>query len=363
MSRSPGPALRAAAREILLPVAGPPRLAVAIQSGIAMVLAIGVPALAGRTDLGLLASAGALSALYLVTRPRRERLRRLPAIQLGLLAAAAAGVLAAGDPIVAAVVLALVTAAGAVLVVGFAVGPPGLLFVVLISGVSMHVTAPVADGGGGADPRVVLGMEAIGCVIAWLVAAAPWVLPRVRRAEAAQPVAPLVFSLGGDARIIVLRVLVGVAVATAVGLPLGLHRLYWVVLAAVACLQASPSRRRTVVRSLHRVLGTVIGVGVFAVLAGLGPQGVVLALVAGVLQAATELVVVRHYGLALVFITPLALTIAAVAAPAAVQATVADRLVDTAVGVGIALAVVLVEAVAVRRPIRRVASEGPSSTG
>ncbi len=352
MSRSPAAVLRGAAGALFLPVAGPSRLGAAVESGIAMVLAIGVPALAGRTQLGLLASTGALSALYLVTRPRRERLRRLPCVQLGLLAAGAAGALASGDPIAGAVVLAVVTAIAAVLLVGFAVGPPGLLFFVLITGVSMHVTAPVASGGAGADARVVLAMEVAGCIVAWLVAAAPWTVPRIRRAEARQPVAPITFSLDRNARIIVLRLLVAIAVTTAVGLPLGLHRLYWVVLAAVVCLQASPSRRRTVVRSLHRVLGTLLGVGVFAVLAGLGPKGVVLAVVAGLLQAATELVVVRHYGLALVFITPLALTIAAAAAPIAVQATVVDRVVDTAVGVAVALAVVLAESAVLMWPVR-----------
>ena len=45
------------------PSPSPPRLGIAIQAGVAMLLAVGVPALLGRLDLGLLASTGALSAL------------------------------------------------------------------------------------------------------------------------------------------------------------------------------------------------------------------------------------------------------------------------------------------------------------
>jgi hypothetical protein len=317
-----------------------------------MALAIGLPALAGRADLGLLASTGALTSLYLTSMNRVARLRRLPVLQALLLAAAALGALCAGSPVLAAVVLAAVTIGGAVLVTGLAVGPPGLVFVVLTTGVTIRLTAPPAIGGAGLDARVVLAAEAAGCLLALALAALALLLPGVRRADRQRPVEPVAFRLDPAARIVVLRLAIAAVVATAVSAPLGVHRVYWVLLAAVAALQAGRSRALTAARAVNRVLGTLAGLLLFAAVALLQPAGLLLALVAAVLQFVTELVVVRHYGVALVFITPLALTIADAGAHQSVGAVMLERLGDTALGAAVALAV-LVGDLLVERTIAR----------
>ena len=275
-----------------------------------MALAVGVPAAFGRTDLGLLASAGALTALYLAPRPRRERARRLPVLQLGFLAAAAIGAATGSSPL-APLVLAAVTIAAAVLVLGFAVGPPGRA--VLRADRRRHRAGSPRPRPPGAPGWI------RGSCSAWRPPAAcsptssrscRSVIPAVRRREAALPVAPLAFTIDATTRIVLLRLAIAALLAAALGAALGLHRTYWVLLAVVATLQAGRSRRLTAVRGVNRVLGTLVGVAAFALLALLAPQGLLLALVVGLLQLVTELVIVRHYGLALVFITPLALTIA-----------------------------------------------------
>ena len=81
----------------------------------------------------------------------------------------------------------------------------------------------------------------------------------------------------------------------------------------------------------------------FALLALLAPQGLLLALVVGLLQLVTELVIVRHYGLALVFITPLALTIAEAGSGAPVPPLVLDRVIDTVAGSAVALGVLVAD--------------------
>jgi uncharacterized membrane protein YccC len=70
-----------------------------------------------------------------------------------------------------------------------------------------------------------------------------------------------------------------------------------------------------------------------------------------VLQFIVELVVIRNYGLALVFITSLALIIVAQGQPADVGGVVVTRLLDTLLGAGIAMVVLLVAPV-VRYPRR-----------
>jgi uncharacterized membrane protein YccC len=108
---------------------------------------------------------------------------------------------------------------------------------------------------------------------------------------------------------------------------------------------------------VHRVLGTLVGVGAFALLSIASPRGLLLALVVGLLQLVTELVIVRHYGLALVIITPLALTVAEAGSGGPLLPLVADRVVDTAVGSGVALIVLVADLVLERLIERRRAPE------
>lgn len=61
------------------------------------------------------------------------------------------------------------------------------------------------------------------------------------------------------------------------------------------------------VRAGHRIVGTLVGLVTSAGLLVLGLGAVATVLVVAVLQIVTELLVGRNYGLALVFITPMAL--------------------------------------------------------
>ena len=59
-----------------------------------------------------------------------------------------------------------------------------------------------------------------------------------------------------------------------------------------------------------------------------------------VLQAGTELVIRRHYGWALVLITPLALIMTQLVAPEPTERLLVDRAVLTALGVAVAVALI-----------------------
>jgi len=333
----------------------PPRLFVAIQGAVA----IGIPtvgfALAGRPELGLLASSGAFLALYLTARSRRDRATKLPLLALGFLAASALGIAASGSTLLGLVVLFVVASAAAVLCLGLSVGPPGALFFVLVAGVSGHVAGPVDLAGGAVNGWLVLGMLALGLATAYLVVLAPLVVPRIRRADALLPVAPVRFEIDETIGIILTRLIVATGIAVIVAAPLGIHRAYWVVVAVVAILQNGHRLRLTALRGVHRVLGTLVGLGLFALVSLASPAGVWLGLLLMLLQFCVELVVIRNYGLALVFITPLALTIAAQAGSADIGLIVGERFVDTVLGAGIATLVLLAALALLRRPRRRAA--------
>jgi hypothetical protein len=335
----------------------PPRLHVALQGAIA----IGIPAvgfaLADRPELGLLASSGAFLALYLTTRSRRDRATKLPFLALGFLVASALGIAASASPVLGLVVLFVVAAASAVLCLGLNVGPPGALFFVLVAGVSGHVAGPTALDGGNVDGALVLGMLALGLVIAYLVVLAPLALPRVRASDAKLPREPMRFEIDETIRTILTRLIIATGIAVLVAAPLGIHRAYWVVVAVVAILQNGHRLRLTGLRGVHRVLGTIAGLGLFALISLASPSGVWLALMLMALQFVVELVVIRNYGLALVFITPLALTIASQAGTAEVDVIVGERFSDTLLGAVIAT-VVLLAALGVMRWKTRGATGG-----
>lgn len=116
--------------------------------------------------------------------------------------------------------------------------------------------------------------------------------------------------------------------------------LYWVIaFSALVLHQGGPRAARTY-RALHRLTGTVAGLGLFLVVAVLQPSGWWLIGLIVVLQFTIELLVTRNYGLAVALITPLALLIASGGnVPDQPLPLVGERLLDTVVGVLVALAV------------------------
>ncbi len=318
----------------------PVRWPVALQAAIAIGLPVAIFTVAGREDLGLLASTGGFTALYLTNRSRHQRAALIPLIAVALLAAAAVGVISSGQVFTSIVALLVIAIAASVLFLGFGVGPPGVLFPVLIGGVASHLAAPVALGGAGIDGRLVLGMIATGSLIAYVVVVAPLAIRRVRTIDAERPGERLRFSFDEQTRVILIRIVIAALLAAAIAAPLGIHRAYWVTLTIVAVLQNGHRVRLTALRGIHRLLGTLVGVMLFAVIELVKPSGWGVVVVLVILQFFVEIVVIRNYGLALVLITPLALTISAQGA-ATPSSLIVDRVVDTLIGAVIAMTVLL----------------------
>ncbi len=160
-------------------------------------------------------------------------------------------------------------------------------------------------------------------------------------------------------RVGVASLVVGVA-----SVAMGLTRPDWAIVSAVMVLQRGPDRISGSVRSLHRFLGSIVGVGLFAAVhaAQPGPVGVLLVLM--VSQFFAEVFVPRNYALTCVATTPLALLLGdSLSDP--LGSTVLSRLGEVAVGCGAAIAVLWLflprgAAVVLRttgRRVRRAAAE------
>jgi uncharacterized membrane protein YccC len=146
---------------------------------------------------------------------------------------------------------------------------------------------------------------------------------------------------GSHVRHVMVRVALAAPLAGAGAMLLGIGHPYWAIAAAVLVLHQGADRSHTLRRGIERLSGTWVGLVLAAGILSLHPQGVWLAAILAGLQFVIEMLVVRNYGLASVFITAAALTIATgtrqVDIPELLRARGSDTLVGCAVGVAVFL--------------------------
>jgi uncharacterized membrane protein YccC len=185
--------------------------------------------------------------------------------------------------------------------------------------------------------------------------------PSARRASELMVGRPL----GGPGRVPVrivpaLRMVLGTGVAGGLAALLGLRHGYWAAISAAAVLH-SVNIRTTAQRAAQRTLGTVVGLLLTLGALAAHPGPVVLALVIVLMEFLLEYVVVRNYGLGVVFLTPLALLLSDLAAPVSAGDLVRDRGLASLLGIvaGLVCALVVVhDHAAVRVERAHAACEG-----
>lgn len=314
-------------------------------AGLRAAMAIGVPLLLGmlwgNQDLGLVAAMGGFTALYGTDRSRRGQWLLLPWVAIGLVLSAAAGAFLGGAVWTTALALTATSAVAGTLALGFRIGVPGALLFVLVAAISAHAsnTLPPLH-----IPLLVMAGAAVASLAIMLVAL-------LRNAPAANvPEPPVQFTWDRSVRRNVGRITAGVAVACLVSGCFEAFRLHWVVVTALAILQGAQDRSFTVVRVVQRISGTLLGLGLFQAILVLRPEGMELVLVIMLLQLGIEVVIMRNYVLGLLFITPLALSLASFGQGMAPAATSIGRLHDTLLGAGVALIVLLALEIKRRMP-------------
>ena len=343
-----------------------PQWPLALQASVAITLPILVFTVAGRPTWGLMSSLGSFLVLHLPTRSRRERAAELPIIMVGFLISALAGIATSTSGVALLAAIFVVAEVTSFIGLALAVGSPGSMFYVLITGAVGALVAPASAQGAGVDPVLVLVLLVVGMVMAYLVVLAPLLLPSGRRRDAVRyrTRTPWKFAVTPEVRRIFIRLSIATAIAVGIGATLDLHRIHWVLLAIIAILQKDSEVRLSVLRAIHRVLGTALGLALFWLIALWDPTGYPLVLLIGFLMYMWEILAPRNLGLALGAITPMALVIAAKGAGQPLIDIVGVRVEDTSLGAGIAL-LVLITVTLVRREhaatVVRRRSERPSA--
>lgn len=318
----------------------PWRWAAGAQAALANALPMVIFYLSGHLSLGIISSLGSFTVLYGTTMRLRERVRVLPLLAAAFVTASLVGVLCSASAGLMLACVVIVALTGSILVFGLGLGPPGPMQFVLVTCVSARLAVGTRAAPTTLHPNLIPVLVAVGALSACVVVA-PLAL-RFVRSDLGNTSAPetlfALTRLDAGKLLITARLVLAVATADIVGSLFRAGHTYWIVMVAGAVLQATWVSRDTVVRIVHRILGTLAGVAVFGLIRFFDPRGGWLILVLVILQFAIELVVARHYAVALTFITPTALTIAAFATSAP-GTLVEERIVDTILGALIALVV------------------------
>lgn len=316
-----------------------PRLAIAVRAAVSIAVPFGVLTLLGYESWGLQAASGAFLALFAASAAAAERAKVLPLVGIALLASAALGAMLTPSPWLLTGGLIVVAVGMGTLAFAFRLGPPGPVFFVLIYGLAGNITGLV-EGVRITPPLPFLAALAGGMLFSYLVA----LTPLVRRSERARSVRSLRQLLPGpwigpgERRLILRIALVAVLGAVISVLFIDPHRAYWTVSAGVAVVGLSAVRLHSFGRGLHRTVGTVLGSALYLAIAPLAQFPLALVLLFPLLQFLIELVVVRNYALALVFITPLVLLITGAATGSTdLFGTAWERVLDTLIGSLIAM--------------------------
>lgn len=274
------------------------------QMPFAAALASGLPLLVGayfdRMDYGLISSLGGLVFLYLPDTPLSDRMVALMAAAFAMTACYAFGVMSHLFPPVMMLVLTFTAILVNMACRFYNLGPPGSLFFVMAAAIGAYSPG---------DPLQVplkVGLFALGCLLACLIALF-YSLHALRLPP--KPVTPLP-SPSFDFVVfdsVVIGVFVGISLALAQALRL--ENAYWVPVSCLAVIQGM-SLRAVWNKQLQRILGTGVGLLVSWGLLLLPLDKWSIALVVIVLAFVIETMVVRHYGFATVFITPLTILLA-----------------------------------------------------
>ncbi|KPL68239.1 membrane protein [Erythrobacter sp. SG61-1L] len=301
----------------------------------AIALASGMPvlvgALIGEIGFGALASIGAMTIVYLPRTRLDLRMVAVMSAACAMMACYAFGqighvVPAARVPLIAAVAL-LVTMACRY----YRVGPPGPLFFVMTAAIGAYAPGTLAE-----LPQH-LGVFALGSIGA--VCIAFFYSLHILRHRDPLPLQPPPEELMGE--VVVPAVIVAAFVGLSLGLAelLGFEKPYWVPISCIAVLQGA-TLRAVWLRQLQRIVGTFAGLGAVWLLLHFISEPWHLALAIALLTFCVETIIVRHYALAAVFITPLAILLAEASTLGHTNATplIVARFADTVLGAVIGVA-------------------------
>ena len=326
---------------------------VAARAAVATALPLSVLALTDHLDWAAYAAFGAMTALFGRNERYRVRLRTVTVAASLMLAIIASALMLA---VVQASLLALTAGLTVVITLAILVTATAGLFpatpIFFVFGYSVVAQLPTP----GTEFWSRLLVAVASAVFAWLLTMAGWLLRRIagqREPALYKELSRVAAFRPGAMRdprvwVSVAQNVVGALIAGSIAFAAGIGHPYWAVVSVVAVLPP-PGAVHSVSRAFHRMIGTTLGVGLAALILVPGPPVMVLILVIACGQFGAEILIGKHYGAALLFVTPLALAVVHLTSPAPVPELLVDRVLETILGSIIALSIVLMVQARARR--------------
>ncbi|MFA4841014.1 MAG: FUSC family protein, partial [Agrococcus sp.] len=313
---------------------------VAIRATISTLVPLLVLLAIGHSEWSAWAAFGAFTSLYGRNRVHLPRIAMQSTAAAVMIAAVGLGSLVATLPAPAwPMIIGGAVFAGLVSIVSDAEDwhPPGPLFALFaFSGSASIPDLSLAEAG------IATVVATASALFAVLVGSASTLLRRARRQPqpAHEPVGRS-YALSPGNRVQLRRVAryaISVLLAGAVATLLGIGHPYWAMVSAVVPI-GSGTFAAGLARGTHRIVGTTLGVLLAAGALLLRPSDLVIVLLVALCSFGVELLVGRNYGIAMVFVTPLALLAVHLATPTPVEQLLVDRLVESIIGALIGIAV------------------------
>lgn len=225
--------------------------------------------------------------------------------------------------------------------------PPAGLFVMMAGAIALFIPVPLAQ------VLSATGLVMLGSGFSMLLALLYTLFLLVTRPVVAAPVYRYESDTIGDSLIVAGFVSVALAIAVLLEMPYP----YWAAMSCFIIIQGMQLRTMWI-KQLHRILGTVVGIAVAGWMLswGLSIWGVAVSIL--LMMLLIESLVDRHYGMAVIFITPLTIFIAEYGSmtvvPPVADAIIRARMLDTALGCAVGLCGGLaMHSERVRVPLRR----------
>ncbi|WEK36068.1 MAG: FUSC family protein [Candidatus Pseudobacter hemicellulosilyticus] len=269
-------------------------------------ISVGIPLLFGifiqRLDLGIMACMGGLVMLYLpLSASVAGTMITMITVSFGFLISYTIGLLFSFNPFVSAVAIGLTAMAVHWIKNYFALRPPGNFFFIML--ISIASCQPF-------DLNMLparVGLLAIGTMVACALALG-YSLYNTRRNPVSRDV---VIVRQKSYTNIVTSAIVGVftGLSLLTGFLLKLDFPYWIPISCIAILQGVDVTHIWL-RSFHRIVGTMVGMGLAWALLSLHMNTLFTAISMLLLQFLIEWLITRNYGVAVAFMTPMTIFLA-----------------------------------------------------
>lgn len=275
----------------------PWHIALIATIGMAIPAVIGV--LLGDVSNAILACVGTMVILYIPRTSIPHRMVTLAVCSFGITACFTLGLFAGFNPYASALVLASTAILADFICRYYAIPAPGNFFFIFLT--ALGCTLPFSLD----MIPTRAGLVALGGMLSCLIAFIYSLSATLPAPNAVAAVEKNIF------RIVLESSVLGLFVGGSFLLAelLGLDKPYWVPISCAAIMQGA-NLQLVWYRKVHRIVGTAIGMGLAWCIFSLSLQGWSFALAVVLLFFIVELIIVRNYGLAVIFITPLTMLLA-----------------------------------------------------